>query len=68
MVMAASNWESEDHMMLVRCVSDSLDMSVLGGVLDRLDQASITLPMGQLIDTLISCGGIVSLCNLLQGL
>lgn len=46
MVVASSNWSTEDHMMLLRCVCDSLNVDTLGGVLDQLDIASLALPMG----------------------
>lgn len=51
MLVAASNWEAAHHMMLVHCISDSLDVSALVQLLDRLDQATLALPMGELGST-----------------
>lgn len=46
MLVSASNWTTADHMMLVRCIRDSLDVAVLGYVLDHLDMPTLHLPMG----------------------
>lgn len=47
MVVAASNWTSEDHMLLLLCIHDSMDVSMLGAVMDSLDSSSLLLPMGK---------------------
>lgn len=44
MTVAASNWtEVEDHMMLIYCIRDSIDMEALGLLVDTLDTSRLSL-------------------------
>ena len=51
MVVAASNWTTEDHMMLLRCIRDSIDVGVLGVVMDDLDSSLLQIPMGEFLSS-----------------
>lgn len=61
MLVAASNWSAGDHMLLLRCLHDSMDVPALGAVMDGLDMPALRLPMGELI----FCSG-ASQCGHLQ--
>lgn len=50
MLVAATAWETGDHMMLLRCIHDSLDVAVFGSVLDLMDVSTLPFPMGQSIN------------------
>ena len=47
MLVSATGWQAEDHMMLLRCVRDSIDLGVLGSLTDHLNVSTLPLPMGQ---------------------
>ena len=47
MLVAGTTWDAGDHMLLLRCIRDSMDIQVLGLVVDCLDLSTLPLPMGQ---------------------
>lgn len=49
MLVAGSNWDVEDHLMLVQCVRDSMSIQSLALVVDQLHSSALTLPLCEMI-------------------
>lgn len=46
-LVVATAWEAADHMLLVRCVRDSLDVGALAFLVDHLEMSSLPLLVGE---------------------
>ena len=49
-VVAATNWTEGDHMTLLRCIRDSMDMEALSLLLDHMDTSNLEIPIGTLVN------------------
>ena len=46
LVVGSTSWSHDSHMLLLRCISDSIDFEGALALLDKVDSSKLTLPLG----------------------
>lgn len=49
LLVASTTWSHDSHMVLLRCITDSVDFENMLKFFDLLEATQLTLPMGEAI-------------------
>ena len=47
LLVAGTSWSHDSHMLLLRCISDSIDFEGVLALLDLSESSQLTLPLGR---------------------
>ena len=46
LLIAGTSWSHDSHMVLLRCITDSVDFKGVLMLMDRVDASNLVLPLG----------------------